>query len=92
MTNEEFQTLVLQKLSNLETDVGDLKSDVSSLKEGQARMEKKLDAVYEQTAFLTEFQTEVKAEIKNIKADNKSIHEVLGEHEISIRTLRRQIV
>lgn len=45
-----------------------------------------------------EFQIQVLEELRNIKSDindiiedNKSIHEILGEHEISIRTLRRTI-
>ena len=85
MTNEEFQKLVLEEL-------GRLKEGQKSLEEGQNRIEKKLDAVYDQTAFLTEFRTEANAKLDNIIEDNKSIHEMLGEHEVSIRTLRRRPV
>lgn len=78
MTNEEFQKLVLEELKDL--------------KEGQNRIEKKLDAVYDQTAILTEFRTEANMKLDSIIEDNKSIHEVLGEHEIAIRTIKRKIV
>jgi peptidoglycan hydrolase CwlO-like protein len=56
------------------------------------KLERKLDAVYEQTAQLVEFRNEVNLKLDNIIEDNKSIHEILGEHEISIRTLRRRPV
>ena len=85
MTNEEFQRLVLEELR-------DLKAGQSKLEEGQSRMEKKLDAVFEQTAWLTEFRTEANMKLDNLIEDNKSIHEILGEHEVSIRTLRRKPV
>jgi len=78
MTNEEFQKLVLEKLTTLE--------------DGQNRIEKKLDAVYNQTADLTEFRTETNMKLDRLLEDNKSIQEVLGEHEIAIRTLRRRPV
>lgn len=63
-----------------------------ALEDGQNRIEKKLDAVYDQTANLTEFRTEANMKLNHIIEDNKSIHEILGEHEISIRTLRRKPV
>ena len=99
MTNEEFQILVLQELKGIKSDIGDLKTGQkrledrqSILEEGQKRIENKLDAVYEQTAILTEFRTEVNMKLDSLIEDNKSIHEMLGEHEISIRTLRRRPV
>ena len=76
-------------VAGLKTDVAGLKTDVSSLKEGQARIESKLDAVYDQTAILTEFRTEVNMKLDYLVEDNKSIHEILGDHEVSIRTLNR---
>ena len=106
MTNEEFQNLVLKELgsikedvSGLKEDVSGLKSDVCSLKEGQARIEirlerveNKLDAVHDQTAVLTEFRTESNMKLDNLLEDNKSIHEIVGRHEVSITTLNRRVV
>jgi DNA repair exonuclease SbcCD ATPase subunit len=59
-------------------------------------IEEKLDAVYNQTAVLTEFKTEMK-EFKaetNMKLDslietNRAISGMLGEHEVTLRTMRR---
>lgn len=47
-------------VSDLKTDVTGLKTDVSDLKNGQNRIEKKLDAVYDQTPDLTELRIEMK--------------------------------
>lgn len=51
-----------------------------------------MDAIFDQTTSLTEFRTEVNIKLDNLIEDNKSIHEMLGEHEIAIRTLRRRPV
>lgn len=80
---KDFQELVLDELR--------------SLRQGQDRIEgllavisKRLDAVYEQTADLTEFRTALNEELDDIVENNKSVSEVIGEHEIAIRTLRRR--
>ncbi|MBT9147162.1 MAG: hypothetical protein DDT32_00914 [Syntrophomonadaceae bacterium] len=52
MDTEKFQNLVLQQLK--------------SLSEGQERIEKKLHAVYEQTAMLSEFRTETNNKLNDI--------------------------
>ena len=51
MTNEDFQKNVLDQLKDI--------------KDGQARIEKKLDAVHDQTALLTEFRTEAYGKFEN---------------------------
>jgi chromosome segregation ATPase len=78
MTNEEFQNTVLQELKELRADVN--------------RIDKKLDDVYEQTAGLMEFRSEVTNRLDSISRDQKSIMGVLGEHEIAIRSLQRRPV
>ncbi len=114
MTNVEFQKLMIEKLNNMDAKIssieGNLDARISSLENSIdtkiAPIVKKLDAVYEQTANLVEFRTEVNAQLEIISKrldvttekidtiieDNKSIHELLGEHEVSIRTLRRKPV
>lgn len=89
MTNEEFQKLVIEKLNSMDTKISSLEN---SMDEKIVPVGTKLDAVYEQTAGLTEFRTEVNAKLDFLIEDNKSIHELLGEHEVSIRTLRRKPV
>lgn len=89
MTNEEFQKLVIEKLNSMDEKISSLEN---SMDEKIVLVGKKLDAVYEQTAGLTEFRTEANAKLDFLIEDNKSIHELLGEHEVSIRTLRRKPV
>ncbi|MPW26444.1 hypothetical protein GC105_11650 [Alkalibaculum sp. M08DMB] len=53
MSNDEFQKLILEKLTSIEI--------------GQTEIKAELKAVYEQTANLTEFMTETKLDFFNIK-------------------------
>lgn len=103
MSNEEFQSLVLEELRGIRGDISGLKQDVSSLKEDVTnlghrlervenrvesvanrlvRVENKLDAVYEQTAILTEFRTEANMKLDKLIEDNRSIHEMAGMKSI----------
>ncbi|MBS3976473.1 MAG: hypothetical protein KGZ75_07070 [Syntrophomonadaceae bacterium] len=70
---EEGQARLLEKQSSLEEGQARLFEKQSSLEEGQARLsegqvriEKRLNAVYEQTAMLTEFRTETIAKLTEI--------------------------
>ena len=55
-------------------------------------IDKEIQAISNQTAILTEFKTEVNEKLGTLLEDNKSMYEVIGEHEISIRSLRRKPV
>ncbi|MEW6624018.1 MAG: hypothetical protein AB1420_12965 [Bacillota bacterium] len=88
---EKFSNLE-EKFSNLEEKFSNLEKRQQNLEEGQKIFAKKLDLVYEQTGFLTEFRTETNRKLDSIIEDNKSIYEILGEHEVAIRTLRRRPV
>ena len=99
MTNEEFQNFVLQKLSGIESDLTEVKCEIKEvkleLKEVKCDIKEvkcQLKSLNDQTANLTEFRTEVNMKLDSIIDDNKSINEIVGEHEVSIRTLRRRVV
>ena len=89
---ESSQRSLEEGQKRLEDRQGKLEERMGKLEDRQEKFEKKLDAVYEQTAQLIEFRNEVNLKLDNILEDNKSIHEILGEHEVSIRTLRRKPV
>jgi len=105
MTNEEFQTIVLSELkalredmssvkgdvSGLKEDMSSVKGDVSGLKEKVDEMDKKLNAVYEQTAFLTEFKEEISKNNKRIEQENRRLKEIVGRHELEIQDLKQKI-
>lgn len=74
MSNEEFQALVLKKLDLLEnsldgvkTDLGEVKIDLGEVKKDLGDVKIKLDAVYAQTASLSEFRTDADREFRDIK-------------------------
>lgn len=68
--NDVFQELVLKELRELKTDVGEIKTDVRTLN-------RKMDVVYEQTAGLTEFKSEISVQV--------------SRHELDIQLLKRAI-
>lgn len=45
----------------------EIQKDIKGLKDGQERLEKKLDGVVEQTADLTEFKTSVLSTLEDLK-------------------------
>ncbi|MCQ1529260.1 hypothetical protein [Lutispora saccharofermentans] len=85
MTNEEFQKFVVEKLGKIESEVKDIKTEVADLK-------KEVAGIKNHTASLIGFRTEVNAKLDDMIEGNKSIYQLLGEHEISIRTLMRRPV
>lgn len=56
--------------------------DITELKGGQQRIEKKLDAVVDQTADLTEFRTETKESLTKLTTDVEAIRKDLSNVEI----------
>lgn len=105
MTNEEFQGVVLEELKGLKkgqielTDKVDalekgqieLANKVDTLEKGQIELTNKVDAIYNQTADLTEFKEETGKDIKESQEDNEVLKEMVGRHEIEIKTLERKI-
>jgi len=85
LNDRELLELLLVKVTSVESDVGTLKSDFK-------KMSEKLEIIFTQTAKLSEYHTETAAKLNSIIEDQKSMQEVLGVHEVSIRTLRRKPV
>lgn len=52
------------KINSMEIKINSMESDIKELKDGQKRIEEKIETIYDQTANLTEFKTEV-----NMKLD-----------------------
>ena len=86
-------------VSELKRDVSELKTDVAILKTRMGKLESSVDQIrirqdiiFEQTAGLLEFRTEVRAILLEIQDSQLATSHILGEHEISIRNLRRRSV
>lgn len=79
---EQILTQILEKLNNLSFDV-------IELKEGQQRIEKKLDVVTEQTAILTEFRTEVNSKFDTLQSDLTTLEDISGKNLRDIALLKR---
>lgn len=77
MENEKFQELVLEKLGHLTDEVGRLSGKVDGIDANVKALNHKMDAVYEQTAGLTEFKTDISGQV--------------ARHELDIMLLKRAV-
>ncbi|MBA1336033.1 MAG: hypothetical protein HPY66_1854 [Firmicutes bacterium] len=82
MSSENFEKVVLEELKALKT--------------GQLALESKIDAIGNKLddieAKNANRHLPLESKLNALIEDNKSICEVLGEHEVAIRTLRRRPV
>lgn len=127
MDNEKFQKLVLQKLEQINHQMGEhthllralehanevrkaevdnlihsvarIEGNIQELRQGQDELRKGQDGIRKELDELRQGQDElrngqkrIESSINEIKEDNRSIQEIIGEHEVSIRTLRRHSV
>ncbi|QHA01533.1 hypothetical protein [Dehalobacter restrictus] len=81
-----------QRFVGIDQRLDGIDQRLDSMDQRLGKVEHKLDVVVEQTAGLMEFRTETNHKLDKISDDQKSIIQVLGEHEISIRSLQRRPV
>ena len=79
-------------IAGLKTDVADLKTSVGNLERSVEQIQTRQEIIFEQTAGLIEFRTETKTILLEIQDSQLATSDILGEHEISIRNLRRRLV
>ena len=96
---EEGQKSLELRQKNLEEGQESLKSRQMTLELEQQQliekidsMEKTVNVIYEQTIFLTESKQEMDEKMDKIIENHKSMIEIIGEHEVEIRSLRRRPV
>lgn len=77
--------------NTLKVDVNTLKVDVNTLKEGQCRIEAKLDSVYDQTADLTEYRTESLDVLNRIEEDVDFLTHKETQNEKMLFNLDRKV-
>ncbi len=102
MTNEEFQKQVMEKLESLETRMSGIENGLGGIEGRMTGIESKvaeLPTRQELHAVVAEQQKDVIAmlqlldkKLSDIQEDMKSITEIVGEHEVKIRTLIRRPV
>ncbi|MBU5486982.1 hypothetical protein KQI77_02235 [Clostridium sp. MSJ-8] len=74
-------TSMKNDITSMQDDITSMKSDINTLKDGQQRMEKKLDGVFDQTANLTEFTTTTTGNIQSIKQDIRFVKRKVQDTE-----------
>lgn len=76
-----------QKLDLILNELAEMKTELSNIKQNMATKDDVADI-----KFIKQAVIEINLDVKQILEDQKSIHEILGEHEVSIRSLRRKPV
>jgi len=82
---------VKEDVANVKDDLAGVKEDVAELKIKVEKIDTKLDAVYEQTAFLTEFKEDSKINFEKFEQENRRLKEIVGRHELEIQALKEKI-
>lgn len=93
---EENQEETNQRLSFLEEGQKKLEKGQEKLEEGQKEIKTIVEAIDDRLDEMDgkngSRHSAINLKLDVLIEDNKSIHEILGEHEVSIRTLRRRPV
>lgn len=79
---------ILEILKQIQSEQVKTNERLGKLEEGQGRIEKKLDAVYEKTDDLTEFRTETKESIDALGKDIKTVVNVTKSNCYGITYLK----
>ncbi|TGE39014.1 hypothetical protein E4K67_05980 [Desulfosporosinus fructosivorans] len=81
-----------QDIKGIKTDVAELKTRIGNLEITVDQIRVRQDVILEQTAGLLEYRTETKGILLDIQDSLLATSHILGEHEITIRNLRRRLV
>ncbi|WP_130859147.1 hypothetical protein [Gracilibacillus phocaeensis] len=79
-------------MSRMNGDITNMKSDISEMKEELATAKQEREVIRKTVVQNVENIEELKTTVNEIKDDQKSFFEIVGEHEVAIRTLRRKPV
>lgn len=79
---------ILEILKQIQAEQKKTNERLTSLEEGQKRIEKKIDSVYDQTADLTEFRTETKQGIEMLQKDINKLTNVTKTNCFDIADLK----
>ena len=79
-----------QDIKGIKTDVAELKTRMGNLESSVEQIKTRQEFIFEQTAGLLEFRTETKSILQDIKDSQIVTSAILGEHEISIRVMRKR--
>lgn len=88
----EVQNKTNESLEKLESQTGENTQILNALRHNSEEHKALLDQLNHRFANVEGKITSIKNDITEIKENNKSINEILGEHEVSIRSLRRRPV
>lgn len=88
---EERQTKLEEGQTKLEERQIALEERQTALEQGQKSLQKELNAIKEQTAWLTEYKTKTDGKVDNVVSDNEAIKDIIGRHEVEIKKLKKKV-
>lgn len=89
---EEVLKQILTELTTTNSRLGGLERGQSKLEQGQKRIEKRLNAIFEQTAGLSEFRTGTLQRLDNINVKFDILASEIGKQKIDIELLKKRPV
>jgi len=87
---KEFKSQVNSKFDNLKNDMDTLQTQQKENTQILRALEHKADVSIAELDNIQHQLAKIQGTVYEIKEDQKSIHEILGDHEVAIRTLRRK--
>jgi hypothetical protein len=78
-------------LQQILTTVQNMQSDIKELKEGQIRIEEKLNQIYNRTSDLDEFEADTKNKLEDIQIDINCINIKVIKNDNNMIALNRKI-
>ncbi|WP_142301345.1 hypothetical protein [Shouchella clausii] len=85
LKEKEILELLLKKITDLEAGLKQVKENNLEMANGIKELKENIERAQ------LEHNQDVKSEIDDLNEDQKSIREILGDHEVAIRSLRRII-
>ena len=91
MDTKELLNKILQGQNEIQKSVSSIENDVQDIKNQQQKNTKRLKAVFEQTAGLSEFRTEMNTKIDDLQDDLEFLTKKETENEKDIYKIKKKV-
>jgi chromosome segregation ATPase len=89
---EQMMAELIRIVGNTNSAVEELRSEVAELRSEIAELRSRVDDLALGQASIVSRLGRIEADVHEIKESHKSLIEIVGEHDVAIRTLRRRPV
>lgn len=89
---KDFQLEVNNRFDDVDKRFADVNKQFAEVNKRFDKIESDIKEIKEERSFIKRAEMETDESVKFLLENLRSIYEMLGEHEVSIRTLRRKLV